>query len=128
MAERKFTWDPAKDRANRIEHGIGLDEAKRLDWPSAIFEVDFREDYGELREIALAFMGVVLHNLVFTTRGGATHVISLRKASKPEMRYYGDEIERIRSGQMGESGRDGPSGRRRNDGRRKRRHHRRGTT
>ena len=125
MAERKFTWDPAKDRANRIEHGIGLDEAKRFDWNTASINVDEREDYGELRETAFGFIGVVLHFLVFTVRGDTTHIISLRKASQPEVRTYVYEATRLEIIEMGPRGRDGPPRGRRDDGRGKRRHHRR---
>ena len=95
MAARKFTWDAAKDRENRAKHGIGFDQAGRIDWSGVIFEFDDREDYGELRETAFGFIGGVLYFVVFTMRGDATHVISLRKASKPEVRTYEYEATRL---------------------------------
>ena len=52
MAGIRYTWDDAKDRANRAKHGLGLDQAERLDWSEALIAVDDREDYGELRETA----------------------------------------------------------------------------
>ena len=53
--------------------------------------MDDREDYGELRMIALGFIGNVLHVLVFTERGDNVRVISLRKATKPEVKAYDPE-------------------------------------
>jgi len=126
MAARRYTWDDAKDRANRAKHGIGLDQAERLDWSTAVTEVDEREDYGELREVALGFIGVVMYSAVFTMRSDKTHMISLRKASNPEERYYVDQAVHLQNLEMGKGGRDGPPGGGRHDRGRKRRHHRRG--
>jgi uncharacterized DUF497 family protein len=54
--------------------------------------LDDREDYGELREQAIGFIGDRLHMLVFTERededGQLIWVISLRKAEAPEKRTY----------------------------------------
>jgi uncharacterized protein len=124
MAARKFTWDDAKDRANRVKHGIGFDQARRIDWDEAIFEIDDREDYGELRETAYGPIGVKLYFLVFTVRGDAQHLISLRKARKFEVRYYVDKKNRIEGNEMGQTGPEDPSGGRGHDRRRRRRHHR----
>lgn len=54
--------------------------------------VDSREDYGELREQAIGFIGDSLHVLIFSERederGDLIWVISLRKAEAPEKRTY----------------------------------------
>lgn len=85
-----YTWDPTKNASNVRDHGIDFIVVERFDWDSAIVEVDDREDYGELREIAKGFIGDVLHVVVFTVRHHAVyHLISLRKATKRERKEYG---------------------------------------
>ena len=84
----EYDWDENKNRANRREHGIDFVEMWRFEWEEALVEVDDREDYGELREIAYGFIGVQLVALVFVQEGDTVRVISLRKASKKEGRKY----------------------------------------
>jgi uncharacterized DUF497 family protein len=68
-----------------------------FDWDLATRRVDARDDYGELRERAVGFIGAIPHVLIFTERedelGSIVWVISLRKADKKERRKYGREIE-----------------------------------
>lgn len=45
---------------------------------------DARRDYGEVREIGVGVIGERLYCVVFTQRGDAMHVISLRKAADSE--------------------------------------------
>ena len=85
----KFEWDDAKDAANRAKHGVGLAEAERLDWGTAQEEIDTRHDYGELRSIAYVYLGTRLYICVYTLRGRARRIISLRKANRREGRTYG---------------------------------------
>lgn len=49
---------------------------------------DDRADYGETRMFALGFIGDRLHALVFTMRGDACRVISLRRANDREVAHY----------------------------------------
>jgi hypothetical protein len=55
---------------------------------------DTRRDYGETRYIALGHIGDRVHSLVFTPRGDALHVISLRKANRREVRRYETETQK----------------------------------
>lgn len=91
---RRFSCDPAKNARNIRERGIDLVEgAKAFDFATAVIAVDDRKDYGEKREVAAGFIGPRLHTLVFTMRGDACHVISLRKANRREIRSYVRKIE-----------------------------------
>ncbi len=90
---RHFTSDPAKSERNMRERGIAFTAAEAFEFDTAIVAVDDRKDYGEIREVALGFIGARLHVLVFTMRGAACHVISLRKANKREIRSYVSKIE-----------------------------------
>jgi uncharacterized DUF497 family protein len=80
-----FEWDDDKAAA---KHGVPFERVYEFEWTTAQLTTDDREDYGELRMIALGFIGPVLHTLVVTERGHNIRVISLRKATKPEVKAY----------------------------------------
>lgn len=66
-----------------------------FEWATAIVEVDDREDYGELREVAFGFIGMSLHCLIFSRLDDdAVRVISLRRATNREKLRYADETGR----------------------------------
>jgi uncharacterized DUF497 family protein len=84
----EITFDPRKSERNLRERGLGFEIASGFDLGSAIYAIDTRKDYGEVRIRALGFIGETLYALVFTMRGSSLRVISLRKASRKErMRY-----------------------------------------
>jgi uncharacterized DUF497 family protein len=87
-----IAWNEAKRARNIAKHGVDLAQAEGFEWATALTAIDDRADYGEVREIALGFIGRRLHVIVFTRRGGDIHVISLRKANKRECARY-DETE-----------------------------------
>ncbi len=62
---------------------------KEFNFASAIYTIDTRKDYGEVRTRALGFVGDKLYALVFTMRGSALRVISLRRANRKERNRYG---------------------------------------
>lgn len=85
----RYEWDEAKRRSNLAKHGIDFAALRDFDWSTALVTVDDREDYGELREVALGFIGVRLHALVFTMRNeDQVRVIMLRKAIAKEVKRY----------------------------------------
>ncbi len=83
-----ITFDPAKNARNIRERNLSFDRVAQFDFETAMLEIDDREDYGELRICAVGFLDGRLHSLVFTERGVDLHVISLRKATRTEMRRY----------------------------------------
>ncbi|PQV50987.1 BrnT family toxin [Paraburkholderia sp. BL21I4N1] len=83
-----LTYDPAKNKANIAKHGVSLEMAAMIDWSEVLFYVDDRRDYREVREVGFAPIGARLFCVVFTQRGEAMHVISLRKANDREVRNY----------------------------------------
>ena len=83
-----ITYDPEKNEKNFAERGISFDRAAEFDWSSALVVEDRRKDYGESRFQALGFIEERLHMLVFTPRADDTHVMSLRKANKREVKRY----------------------------------------
>ena len=88
----EIEFDPAKDQANLVKHGVSLRAAEAFDWDTAFEQEDDRFDYGEVRFVALGLIGNRLHVLVFTegSHEDAIRAISLRPAQKHEVRlYYG---------------------------------------
>ena len=88
----RYGWHETKRRANLKEHGLDFTAVYGFEWETATPAIDDREDYGELRERAIGFIGAVPHVLIFTERedeiGSIVWVISLRKADRKERRDY----------------------------------------
>jgi len=84
----EITFDPAKNERNLRLRGISFERVADFDFDSATFDEDKRKDYGEIRTLALGYIGSILHALVFTLRGSAIRVISLRRANRKERDRY----------------------------------------
>lgn len=83
-----YERDLAKAEANRAKHGVAFTEVERFDWATCIERPDDRVDYGEVRYIALGFIGPALHMLTYAERRGKIRVISLRRATRAERKAY----------------------------------------
>jgi uncharacterized DUF497 family protein len=92
-----ITFDPAKNARNIRERGLSFERVADFDFDTALFKIDDRHDYGEVRTRAVGFLDGRLHVLVFTERGEDIRVISLRKANRAEMRRYAN----VKSGRTG---------------------------
>ena len=86
----EILFDLNKDAINKLKHGVSLAEARAIEWESALIALDQRIDYGEQREIAIAYIGRRLHVVVYVQRSLATRIISLRKANKREIERYAE--------------------------------------
>jgi len=84
----RFEFDPVKDSANQLKHGVSLVLAAELDWERALVWVDDRFQYGETRMIALAPRTGILYCVAFVDRGAARRIISLRRANRREVKRY----------------------------------------
>lgn len=89
---RSLTFDPSKDRANVVKHGLSLEQAYKFDFETAFRVVDTRRDYGEVRIQVYGMLEGRLHVLVIGPRPGGDRVISLRRANKREVRRYGGQV------------------------------------
>lgn len=78
-----------------MQRGFGFEVAEAFDFATAIVAIDDRRDYGEIRRVATGFVSSRLHVLVFTMRGLACHIISLRKANEREIRSYVEQTSRL---------------------------------
>jgi uncharacterized protein len=88
LVQLPFTFDMAKDLANRQKHGLPLQLAEFADWEAARVWQDTRRDYGETRWICLVPIGTRIHAAIVVPRDGAIRVISLRKANNREIDRY----------------------------------------
>lgn len=84
----RIEFDQAKDSANQARHGVSLAVAIELDWDAALAWVDHRFEYDEVRMIALAPKTATLYYVAFVDRGEARRIISLRRATRREVKHY----------------------------------------
>jgi uncharacterized DUF497 family protein len=84
----RYGWDEGKRRRNIATHRVDFAAVDGFEWETSLRSIDDRFEYGETREVAIGFIGVRLHVLVFAERDEIVWVISLRKAEKREIRRY----------------------------------------
>lgn len=84
----RIAFDPDKDVENRTRHSASLSLAEELDGDTAFVWIDDRFDYGELRMIALAPKSETLYYVAFVEREDARRIISLRRATRREVKHY----------------------------------------
>jgi uncharacterized DUF497 family protein len=83
-----FEWDNEKSRSNQTKHGIDFDTARAL-WDDDN-RVEIQSSYPlENRGILIAKLDKKLWTAIFTWRGSALRIISVRRARKQEANLYG---------------------------------------
>lgn len=83
----EFVWDPGKDAANRSKHGIGFTEARRLWQDSGLIVLPSRFP-DEKRFLAIGQIGGKHWTAIFTERGEAVRLISVRRSRESGRRLY----------------------------------------
>ena len=86
----KLEWDEAKATFNLRRHGVVFAEAARFEFDTALCGVDDDLAYGEERIKAYGFIGATLRVLIYVERAEVLRIISLRNASKQEIRIYAE--------------------------------------
>jgi hypothetical protein len=84
----RIDFDPDKDAGNLNKHGLSLALAVELEWESALVWIDDRQEYGEIRMIALAPKTGIVYFVAFVDRGTLRRIISLRRANRREVKHY----------------------------------------
>ena len=87
-----FLWDEAKRRANLRKHGIDFVDAERIFSGFTLTAEDSREAYGERRFLTLGLLEDQVVSVAHTERGENIRIISIRKATKHEARFYFTQI------------------------------------
>jgi hypothetical protein len=93
IVDVRYVLDPAKDKINRAKHGVSLALAEVLFAGPHVSFTDDRFEYGETREVAFGLINGRLFACVYADGDGERRVISLRKATKREVRRYGENLE-----------------------------------
>jgi uncharacterized DUF497 family protein len=87
--ELEFEWDEAKARTNLEKHGVSFLTAAAIFSNERLERIDDREDYGELRWIALGRVGIDVYRVIFTWRSeNLIRLVSAQKASRDEQEIY----------------------------------------
>ncbi len=89
----KITFDPAKREQTLRERGLNFADAVQVFAGVTIDIPDVRHNYGEARIISVGHLYERMVIVVWTSRGDARHVISMRKANDREKARYGQRHE-----------------------------------
>jgi uncharacterized DUF497 family protein len=84
----KITFDPAKREATLRERRVDFLDAALVFAGDHIDVPDIRFDYGETRWQTVGFLHGRMVMVVWTERGHARHVISMRKCNDREQEKY----------------------------------------
>ena len=82
-------FDAAKRTATLEARGLDMARADAVLAGATLTVEDDRRDYGEDRFITIGFLDDTMVVLVWTPRGGAHRIISMRKANERERTLYG---------------------------------------
>jgi len=84
----KITYDPAKRAATLRDRDIDFESAAEV-FDGVVVDIpDERFDYGEARVMTVGLLRGRMVIVVWTARGGARHVISMRKANDREQARF----------------------------------------
>lgn len=86
----RFKWDDEKSEANRTKHGIDFETAKEMWLDENRVEISAPHPV-EDRNILIGRAHNKLWTAVYTLRGGAIRLISVRRARQKEARLYEKE-------------------------------------
>lgn len=85
-------YPPAKREATLTARGLDMARAAEIFDGATLTVEDDRQDYGEARQITIGFLDARMVVMVWTQRGRARRIISLRKANEREQRAYADRF------------------------------------
>lgn len=88
----EFTWSDAKRLGNIAKHGVDFIAICDMEWDAALVRADLAHGAGEVRLKAILPLGDRLYSVVFTLRTNTCRIISLRRASNQEVRFYATHI------------------------------------
>ena len=89
----KIEFDPAKRETTLERRGLDMTRAGEIFAGATLTIADDRKDYGEPRFITIGRLDGRMVVSVWTPRGAARRIISLRKANDREQAPYGDRLD-----------------------------------
>lgn len=87
-------FDPDKRALTLAHRGLDMAEAEIVFGSPSLTIEDDRMDYGEPRYITIGTLRGRMVVLVWTPRGAAHRIISMRKANEREQSLYGPHLDR----------------------------------
>ncbi len=90
----EITFDPAKHAVTLRERGLDFRDAAEVFAGPDITVIDARRDYGEIRYITAGYLDGDFVVVVWTPRGAARHVISMRYGHAKEAARFGLSLDR----------------------------------
>lgn len=81
-------YPSSKRDVTLAERGLDMARAAEIFDGATLTVEDDREDYGEIRLITIGFLDARMVVMVWTERGTARRIISLRKANEREQKAY----------------------------------------
>ena len=88
----RITFDPAKRDETIYRRGLDFADAETIFAGDTFDYPDLRKDYGEVRMITVGLFRGRMMIVVWTQRGDARHIISLRKANAREQARFADRL------------------------------------
>jgi len=85
-------FDLAKRNATFEERGLDFADAEAVFAGATLDQEDDRFDYGETRIITVGYLRGQMVIVVWTPRGEARHIISMRKANDREKARFGQRL------------------------------------
>ena len=89
----KIEYDPAKRELTLVHRGLDMARAGEVFDGATLTIIDDRMDYGETRFITVGKLEGRMVVAVWTERGDARRIVSLRKANEREQKIYGKRLE-----------------------------------
>ena len=85
----EFEWDEQKAAINLVKHGVSFLTASAVFKFETVERPDDREEYGELRIVALGLVDLTVYRVTYTPRGENTiRIISAQRAGRDEQNIY----------------------------------------
>jgi uncharacterized protein len=89
----KITFDAAKHGRTFKERGLDFIDAVHVFAGRTLNLEDRRRDYGETRIQTVGYLAGRMVMIVWTPRGEARHIISMRKCNAKEQTYFQEQLE-----------------------------------
>jgi hypothetical protein len=91
----RITYDPAKRAATLRDRDIDFESAGEV-FDGVVTDIrDERFDYGEIRAMTVGHLRGRMVIVVWTARGDARHVISMRKANDREQARFANRFREV---------------------------------
>ena len=88
----RLTFDPAKRTKTLLERGLDFARAREVFEGVTVTMDDIRQDYGEPRCVTVGNLGGRVVVVVWTQRGRARRIISMRKANEREIAKFAQDL------------------------------------